>query len=120
MSAAVSVTISGGGRSLVYKTGAVLVAFGLGIDAVCLDRNGSSTGSHGSDPSPHRAVPHDAGKGGHYSPPAWFTALNTAFALSRLALSPLYRTPLTARSSAASSRSITVIVALSATPKAAP
>src|SRR5260370_34671185 len=46
--------------------------------------------------------------------------LKTLLALVLLTVSPLYSTPLTACESAASSRSITVIVLLSATPKAAP
>ena len=52
--------------------------------------------------------------------PPSLMALKTLLALVRLATSPLYSTPLTACESAASRMSITVIVELSATPKAAP
>ncbi len=53
-------------------------------------------------------------------PSAPLMALKTLLAMLRLAVLPLYSTPLTAWESTASSRSMTVIVVLSATPKAAP
>src|SRR5947207_8573424 len=54
------------------------------------------------------------------SPPAWLTRLYTPLAWDRFVALPPYRTPVTDWASVASSRSMTVMVVLSATPKASP